>query len=164
MPESYKVLVNEDFEFDLTSKDIENLDAISLSHNQVHLVSNEASITAQVSEAHIDNRTYTVVINGNSYAIKIKNRLDTLIEDMGLGLGLDAVVDDIFAPMPGAILSIDVAVGDAVKEGDTLCILEAMKMENALLSPRDGVIKSIEVSTSDTVEKSALLMSLEPLQ
>ena len=82
---------------------------------------------------------------------------------MGLSLGADAIENDIFAPMPGVILSVDVKEGDSVEEGDTLCVLEAMKMENALLSPRDGVIKSIEVSTADTVEKNALLLTLEPL-
>ena len=49
------------------------------------------------------------------------------------------------SPLPGLILSIDVKVGDEVKRGQKLAILEAMKMENNILSDRDGVVKEIKV-------------------
>ncbi|WP_435546766.1 pyruvate carboxylase subunit B [Desulfobacterium sp. N47] len=61
------------------------------------------------------------------------------------------------APMPGMIISYSVNVGDEVKKGDTIVILEAMKMENALPATADGVIKSINFKSGDSVPKDAVL-------
>ena len=55
------------------------------------------------------------------------------------------------APLPGVILSIDVSVGDAVKRGQRIAILEAMKMENSILADRDGTITAINVNKGDSV-------------
>ena len=63
--------------------------------------------------------------------------------------------------MPGLILEINVAQGQEVKEDDTLVILEAMKMENAINSPRDGIIKSINVTQGESVDKNSLLIEFE---
>lgn len=65
------------------------------------------------------------------------------------------------APMPGTILSVDVKVGDTVKAGAILCILEAMKMENELVAPVDCTIKEIHISKGDTVANGDLLITLE---
>ena len=64
------------------------------------------------------------------------------------------------APMPGTILKIEVAVGQAVKKGDTLCILEAMKMENAIPAPEDGTVASLNVQKGASVNAGDLLVSL----
>lgn len=163
MTNTYKLSVNDEFEFQLDAQDVNSLDTSLQPNNKQHILEDFASQSVHIENKDVLNRQYTVRINGNRYQVVIKNDLDLLIEEMGLSLGANAIENDIFAPMPGVILSVDVKEGDSVKEGDTLCVLEAMKMENALLSPRDGVIKSIEVSTADTVEKNALLLTLEPL-
>jgi len=61
------------------------------------------------------------------------------------------------APMPGMIVRHEKQVGDGVSKGDTVVILEAMKMENALPSPADGVIKAIYFGEGDSVAKGAVL-------
>jgi pyruvate carboxylase subunit B len=61
------------------------------------------------------------------------------------------------APMPGMIVRFDKNVGDVVSKGETVVILEAMKMENALASPVDGTIKAINFKSSDSVPKGAVL-------
>ncbi len=61
------------------------------------------------------------------------------------------------APMPGTILNVNVQVGQAVKKGDILCILEAMKMENEILSPADGKVAQIMVSKGSTVNPQDVL-------
>ena len=61
------------------------------------------------------------------------------------------------SPMPGTILSINVQNGSAVKKGDVLMILEAMKMENEIMSPCDGTIASINVNSGASVETGAVL-------
>ena len=63
--------------------------------------------------------------------------------------------------MPGLVLEIQVQAGQTVSKGDTLLILEAMKMENVLKAAADGVIKSIHVQKGAAVEKGALLLELE---
>ena len=61
------------------------------------------------------------------------------------------------APMPGAILEVKVTSGQAVKAGDVLFILEAMKMENEVVAPENGTVKQILVSKGSTVETDAVL-------
>jgi oxaloacetate decarboxylase alpha subunit/pyruvate carboxylase subunit B len=65
------------------------------------------------------------------------------------------------APMPGMIISYKKGIGDAVKKGETIVILEAMKMENALPSPAGGIIKSINFSAGDSVAKGDVLCIIE---
>ncbi|NSW90439.1 MAG: biotin/lipoyl-binding protein [Firmicutes bacterium] len=64
------------------------------------------------------------------------------------------------APMPGVILSVNVNTGDTVKKGDVLLILEAMKMENEIVSPKDGKIASINVSKGASVNAGDVLLSI----
>lgn len=66
----------------------------------------------------------------------------------------------ITSPMPGTILKINVNPGDAVKSGQVLMVLEAMKMENDIVAPRDGTVAQIAVSKGATVETGTPLMSL----
>ena len=61
------------------------------------------------------------------------------------------------APMPGNILSVNVKVGDAVKKGQVVMILEAMKMENEILSPVDGTVSAVFVQQGATVNPDAAL-------
>ena len=62
------------------------------------------------------------------------------------------------APMPGTILKVNVANGQAVKEGDVLCILEAMKMENEIMAPKSGTITQVVVSKGAKVDTGAPLV------
>ena len=64
------------------------------------------------------------------------------------------------APMPGNILDVKVKAGDAVKAGDVLVILEAMKMENDIVAPQDGTVASVSVAKGDTVNVNDVLVSL----
>ena len=63
--------------------------------------------------------------------------------------------DAVNAPMPGTILKVNVQNGQAVKEGDVLVVLEAMKMENEILAPKNGTITQVLVSKGSTVDTGA---------
>ncbi len=65
------------------------------------------------------------------------------------------------SPMPGLIKNVNVAVGDTVKEGDTLCILEAMKMENPIVAPASGKISEVNVSSGKSVKSGDMLVIIE---
>jgi biotin carboxyl carrier protein len=68
-------------------------------------------------------------------------------------------VNEVKAPMPGLVLEIRVNVGDAVKKGDAILVLEAMKMENILKSPTDGTVSKINVKKGIAVEKNQVLIN-----
>lgn len=63
----------------------------------------------------------------------------------------------VLSPMPGTILSVNVSVGSAVKAGEVILILEAMKMENEIVAPCDGTVKQLAVQKGSTVATDALL-------
>ena len=64
------------------------------------------------------------------------------------------------APMPGTIMKVNVAPGQAVKKGDVLCVLEAMKMENDISAPQDGVVASVNVQKGASVQGEDVLVTL----
>ena len=64
------------------------------------------------------------------------------------------------APMPGKILSIKASAGQAVKKGDVILLLEAMKMENEVVAPADGTVATINVGSGDMVEAGDVLATM----
>lgn len=161
MKESYSVSVDENYEFQLVKKDTENIDQTELSGQKIHLLHNNKSFEIELLENDFINRNYSVKVNGNIYRVNVGTPLDALIKEMGLSLGNDSFEDEIHAPMPGIILEVNVAEGDEVKKGDSLCVLEAMKMENTLTASRDGIVKTVNIAKGDTVDKGKLLIELE---
>jgi biotin carboxyl carrier protein len=67
----------------------------------------------------------------------------------------------IAAPLPGAVLKINVKAGDQVKSGDPVCILEAMKMQNEVMSPYSGTVKEVAVAEGQNVMEGDLLVTVE---
>ena len=64
-------------------------------------------------------------------------------------------------PITGKIISVNVKVGDEVKEGDTLCLLESMKMENPILAPVDGTVIQVEVAVDQIVKPGETIAIIE---
>ena len=69
--------------------------------------------------------------------------------------------EQVNAPMPGTILSVNVTVGDSVKRGQVLMILEAMKMENEIMCPRDGRVTAIQAAKGAAVESGTPLFTIQ---
>ena len=88
-------------------------------------------------------KTYTITVNGTAYEVTVEE---------GVGSGA--------APVPGKILAVKANAGQAVKKGDVIIVLEAMKMENDIVAPQDGTIASVSCAVGDSVEAGALLASL----
>jgi acetyl-CoA/propionyl-CoA carboxylase biotin carboxyl carrier protein len=72
-----------------------------------------------------------------------------------------AIEGDLRAPMPGSVLVVNVAAGDAVKEGDTLVVLESMKMELSITAPADGTVAELSVAEGDRVKQDQPLVRVE---
>ena len=64
------------------------------------------------------------------------------------------------SPMPGTILDVKVSVGQSVKKGDVICVLEAMKMENDIPAPQDGVVASVNIQKGASVNAGDVLATL----
>ena len=101
-------------------------------------------------------KKYRVNVNGTAYEVEIE-------EITGAAPAAPAAPADgevVAAPMPGNILAVNVKAGDAVKKGQVLMVLEAMKMENEIVCPRDGTVISVSVSKGASVESGAALCAI----
>jgi len=104
-------------------------------------------------------KTSTWWINGFTYEVHSLSEIDEKLEAMGVGAKAASGFETLKAPMPGMVLAIPVQEGQAVKKGDTLVVLEAMKMENALKAPHDAVVGAIKAQAGKPVEKGTVLLS-----
>ena len=84
--------------------------------------------------------------------------MDLLLEKLGMSDLANSQLNDLKAPMPGLIADILVKEGDEVQKGDSLLILEAMKMENVIKAAGEGTIKHIKIKKGESVEKNQLLI------
>lgn len=98
-----------------------------------------------------------VHLDGEAYQLRYRHPLDRLAAQAG-----GAADDRINAPMPGSIVSVAVKNGDAVTKGQTLLVMESMKMETTIVAARDGVIAAVNYEKGQTFDRDALLLSLEP--
>ena len=118
-------------------------------------------------------RRFNVTVNGVSY--------DVVVEEVGAAAPVAAPAQApvaapaaapkaapagnagavaVKAPMPGTILKVNVAPGQAVKKGDVLCVLEAMKMENDISAPQDGTIASVNVQKGASVQTDEVIVTM----
>ena len=93
-------------------------------------------------------------------AVPVATPVVTAAPKAAAGSGSGAGKIKITSPMPGKILAIKTSVGTAVKKGDVLMILEAMKMENEIPATEDGIVASIDITEGSSVESGAVLASL----
>jgi biotin carboxyl carrier protein len=103
-------------------------------------------------------KSYHLLINGAHFYTKAKDELDVLLEGMGLQNNVSNKINNVKAPMPGLIQSVAVSEGDAIKKGDILLVLVAMKMENTIKSSGEGIVKTLKVAAGETVEKNQVLL------
>ena len=161
MNNKYKLNVNKTFEVTLSEEDVQQLNAVKTSEDSYHVLNDNKSYQTVVTQSDFLQKKYTVKVNSTEYEVTIADELDQLIKEMGFSVGSSKHVNSIKAPMPGLILDIHVKAGDSVKEDDALLILEAMKMENVIVSPRDGLIKSVSVTKGAAIDKGQLLIEFE---
>ncbi len=122
-------------------------------------------------------KTYTITVNGNVYDVTVEEGTGAVAAapvaapkaapaaapkaapKAAAPAGAQGGVK-VNAPMPGKILGVKVAAGQAVKKGDVLVVLEAMKMENEIVAPQDGTVASVNTSVGEQVEAGAVLVTL----
>lgn len=144
-------------------------------------------VKAGENDKHLKMKEYKYTINGNVYAVTVGERKDGVTAVTVNGESYDVAVvpepvvekkkpvvakvapkpqeggddlqDALCSPLPGTIIEIPAQVGQQVKEGDTLVVLEAMKMNNNLTAERDGVVKAILVEEGEAVKENTPLVT-----
>ena len=119
-------------------------------------------------------KNYTITVNGNVYDVTVEEGTGSAVPvakaaapkaapkaaaKAAAPAGAQGAVK-VNAPMPGKILKVNATPGSAVKKGDVLVVLEAMKMENEICAPQDGTIATVECAAGDSVESGKVLVSL----
>ena len=116
-------------------------------------------------------KNYRVTVNGVAYDVVVEELNGSVAAPAPVAAPVAAPVSApkasgtagavaVKAPMPGTLIKVNVKVGDAVKKGDVLCVLEAMKMENDIMAPADGVVASVEAAQGASVATDAVLVTL----
>ena len=130
--------------------------------------------------ASLDGTLHSLIVDGRSYALRIQPlegsyriQVGGELHDVGImderthrlagltGL-LDAQSGEVVmrVPMPGVIVEVPIKEGDAVEKGQTLVVLESMKMHNEFMAPRAGTIHSIRVTKGKRIEKNSVMLTL----
>lgn len=114
-------------------------------------------------------KNYTITVNGTVYDVTVEEGTGTgaaapkaaapKAAPKAAPSGAQGAVK-VNSPMQGKIISVSASAGQAVKKGDVLMILEAMKMENEVVAPQDGTVASINVAAGDSVDVGAVLATL----
>lgn len=161
-----KVQVNSRYSFDIdvdhdlirvNEQDL-TIDSGMLKPGHAHFIYERKSYTMELVSENRAEKTALVKVNGRLYEISMEDQYDQLLKQLGLDNLQTSKVKEIKAPMPGLVLNILVVEGQEVAKGDSLLVLEAMKMENVIKSPSEGIVKSILIKKSDKVEKNQILL------
>jgi len=128
-----------------------DVEIIRAGNGQLELLIDGQHITAYVSA---DGVKRWVTINGQTVVLTKSSAAQRKSS------GQDQAAE-LVAPMPGLVRSVNVVEGEAVKKGQTLLTVEAMKMEIRIQAPKDGVVKSLTVKVGQTVEREQILIVLE---
>lgn len=102
-----------------------------------------------------------VMVKGRLYHSKVEDERERRLRAASGGVVAQSGPFQLKAPMPGLVVAVSVEVGQEVKKGDVLLILESMKMQNELKSPRDGTVGRIQVAAGDSVEQRQKMLTVE---
>ena len=108
---------------------------------------------------------YKVTLKGRTYEVEVEageaillDEYEAIAPSAPAAPVVTGAGEPVNAPMPGNILKVNVTQGQAVKSGDVLCVLEAMKMENEIMAPKDGTVTQVLVAKGATVDTGAPLV------
>ena len=156
---------NQSFEIEIGSKgeitvDGEHLvvDLQSLASQSVYsLILNGKSYEAFLNQTKAGTE---VMLQGQRYIVEIEDERTRRLREVSGALKIQSGEIQLKAPMPGLIISIPIEEGQEVGKGETLIVLESMKMQNELKAPREAEVTGIRVKTGDNVDQNQILILL----
>ncbi|MDQ3142005.1 MAG: biotin/lipoyl-binding protein [Bacteroidota bacterium] len=147
--------------FEFSEDDIRLIDIIKTTKDTYHLIVDNRSYSAEIVNIRLDERTVVLKLGRSLFEFRISTPLYQIIESLGLESKKKTSEAIIPAPMPGLVLRVFVSESQEIKKGDSLLILEAMKMENLIKATKDGIIKKIYIAIGDKVDKGDTLIWIE---
>jgi biotin carboxyl carrier protein len=133
------------------------VDFLSLTPSLYSIIMNGLSLEVVIEER---GGEYEVLMGGRLYEGEVLDERAQLMLSRRGGKAAETGEVSIKSPMPGLIVAVPVAEGQAVTAGQTVIILESMKMQNELKAPRDGVVQRISVTAGQTVEQKKVLVTI----
>jgi biotin carboxyl carrier protein len=115
----------------------------------------------EITSNKLSKEKFGVLVYGHYYETIVRTRLQEKAIEYLSKKEKQSRKDVIKAPMPGLMLKLKKNVGDSVEIGESVAVLEAMKMENDLRSPASGIIKEINVKEGASVEKDEIILKIE---
>ncbi len=113
------------------------------------------------ANVHQEDDLWHVLLRGRLYAVRVEDERERALRARAGVKTADQRPQRIQAPMPGLIVEVRVQPGQEVRKGDTLLILESMKMQNEIKAPRAGVVAAVFVENGQSVNQGAALVQLE---
>ncbi|MDR0824772.1 MAG: biotin/lipoyl-binding protein [Prevotella sp.] len=113
-----------------------------------------------LAEVEVNGATYSVELEKKEEEVAAPKIQRPVASSTGGSKTSGSGAGSVKSPLPGIIINVLVNVGDEVKKGQTLIMLEAMKMENAIQAPQDGKITEISVAKGDSVLEGVLLITI----
>lgn len=154
--QSYEIEIDNDGAI-LVNGELRDVDFLNLGGSLYSIITENKSLEAVIDD---DEGKIAVMMGGQLFETQVLDeRAMLLVQRRG---GINPSSGEVHAPMPGLIVIVTVEVGQTVAQGDTVVILESMKMQNELRSPVGGVVKSIHVEASQAVDKGDLLVEIGP--
>ena len=144
----------------LNTDHLQQLDMVTVDPHTLHVLDKGRRYMVSLP-ATPTQKTFEVVVNGQPFQVKIEDQYDQLVEAMGLSIIQERKLSLVNAPMPGLVLEVLIKEGDQVGKGDSLIVLEAMKMENILKAEGSGTVKNILVDKGQAVDKGQGLIEFE---
>ncbi len=146
------------FDFDFETPTLMSINGKS------HKVKLTRGANAMRFNVEVDRKAFDLHVEGKKRVFNSKTATSSIISP-SLMLKREQTVaaktDTLTSLMPGKVVLLKVKIGDKVKAGDPLCVLEAMKMENEIVAARDGTIKQVMVEQGSIVDKDDVLMVIE---
>jgi len=153
--EQYEVEILKDGNV-LVNGEERHVDFLSLGPSLYSVITNDRSLEVVIDE---EAGQVNVMLGGRLYETQVLDERALMMAQRKGGLTFDS--GEVNAPMPGLIVAVQVEAGQEVSQGQTVVILESMKMQNELKSPIDGVVTSVKVEAGQTVDKNAALVEIE---
>lgn len=154
--QTYEIEINREGEVQINGE-LRTVDFHGGSHGIFSLIIDNHSYEAIVEER---DGKYHVLITGDLYEVDVTDERSLRLAEASGGLASATGEISIQSPMPGLIVAVPVEEGQEVAAGQTVVILESMKMQNELKSPRAGVVHRVNVKAGDNVEQSKLLVTI----
>lgn len=153
---TYEIEINQDGKV-LVNGEEKNVNFLNISDSLYSVIIENASFEVVVE---LRDGVYNVLMLGDLYEAEVLDERQQRMQRASAGFGVAQGEIAVKSPMPGLIVDVRVKEGESVEKGQSMIVLESMKMENELKAPRAGTIGRVHISKGESVEQNKVLLTL----